>query len=77
MVELVTDEDGTAFRAEVENLSRWCSENNLKLNILKTKTLILDKRQGQVNSPLFINGERMKSVSTLRFLGTHIYADLT
>lgn len=37
----------------------------------------MDKRQGQVNSPLFINGERMKSVSTLRFLGTHIYADLT
>lgn len=32
VVGLISDEDDTAFREEVENVSCWCSKNNLKLS---------------------------------------------
>lgn len=45
--------DETTYRAEVENLSNRCSENNLTLNILKTKEPIMDwRRHREVHSPL-------------------------
>ena len=64
------------YRAEVEELSRWCSENNLTLNILKTKELIMYFRKHRQNyTTLLINGERVETVTTFKFLGTHISAD--
>ena len=69
--------DETAYRAEVEVLSRWCSENNLTLNIHKTKELIMDFRKHiqDYTTPLLINGEQVETVTTFRFPGTHISAN--
>ncbi|XP_028299247.1 thymidylate kinase isoform X1 [Gouania willdenowi] len=76
VVGLIRGEDETAYRAEVEELSRWCSANNLTLNIQKTKELIMDFRKiRQDHTPLLINGEQVETVTTFRFLGTHISAD--
>lgn len=56
MVGCIYDGDETAYRAEVKDLSRWCSDNNLTLNILKTKELILDfRKHRQDYTPLLIN----------------------
>lgn len=57
---------------------RWCSDNNLTLNIPKTKELwkIWDfRKHRQDYSPLLINGDRVEMVTTFRFLGTYISAD--
>jgi hypothetical protein len=34
---LITNEDETAYREEVRALGVWCLENNLSLNVNKTK----------------------------------------
>jgi len=66
----------TAYRAEVKDLPCWCSDNNLTLNILKTKELILDfRKHRQDYTPLLINWERLEIVTTFRFLGTYLSAE--
>uniref|UniRef100_A0A8C6P5X3 Reverse transcriptase domain-containing protein n=1 Tax=Nothobranchius furzeri TaxID=105023 RepID=A0A8C6P5X3_NOTFU len=78
VVGLITDGDEAAYWAEVRNLSRWCSDNNLTLNIQKTKELILDfRRHSHTYAPLLINGEHVDCVPSIRFLGTIISADLS
>jgi hypothetical protein len=42
VVGLVTDNDETAYREEVRDLAVWCQDNNLSLNVSKTKELIVD-----------------------------------
>eukprot|EP00061_Rhincodon_typus_P012258 g37882.t1 len=48
----------------------WCNENNLSLNVGKTKELIIDfRKKGGEHSPKYINGtevERVESVNLLR-----------
>ena len=47
VVGLIRGEDETAYRAEVEELSLWCSDNNLTLDVQKTKELIMDIRKNR------------------------------
>uniref|UniRef100_A0A674EM76 non-specific serine/threonine protein kinase n=1 Tax=Salmo trutta TaxID=8032 RepID=A0A674EM76_SALTR len=37
VVGLITDSDETAYREEVRELAVWCQDNNLSLNVIKTK----------------------------------------
>ena len=37
LVGLITDNDETANREEVRELALWCQDNNLSLNVSKTK----------------------------------------
>ena len=39
---LITDNDETVYREEVRDLAGWCQNNNLSLNITKTKEMIVD-----------------------------------
>lgn len=56
----------------------WCTDNNLTLNINKTKELIIDFRKKQiVHTPLHINREIAERVSSFTFLGTHNSEDLS
>jgi hypothetical protein len=41
VVGLITDNDETAYR-EVRDLAMWCQDNNLYLNVIKTKEMIVD-----------------------------------
>ncbi len=62
MVGLISGGDESAYRDEVEQLSMWCIENNLALNITKTKELIIDCRRKKTDiQPLFINGDCVES----------------
>ncbi len=45
VIGLITDNDETAYRAEVSTLTKWCQENHLSLNIDKTKELVVDFRR--------------------------------
>ena len=42
VVGLITDNDETAYREEVRDLGVWCQDNNLSLNVSKTKELNVD-----------------------------------
>jgi hypothetical protein len=42
VVVLITDNDEMAYREEVRELSVWCQDINLSLNVSKTKELIVD-----------------------------------
>ena len=44
-VGLITDNDKTAYREEVRDLAMWCQDNNLSLNVIKTKKMIVDYRK--------------------------------
>jgi hypothetical protein len=45
VVSLITDNDETAFREEVRDLIMWCKDNNLSLNVINIKEMIVDYRK--------------------------------
>ena len=45
VVGLITDNDETAHREEVRDMAGWCQNNNLFLNVTKTKEMIVDYRK--------------------------------
>ena len=65
--------DGTAYREEVRALGLWCLENNLSLNVNKTKEIIVDfRKQQRVHPPNHIDGTTVEKVESFKFLGIHI-----
>ena len=55
VVGLITDDDETAYR-EVRDLTVWCQDNNLFLNVSKTKALIVDYTKGTAeHAPIHID----------------------
>ncbi|XP_026032755.1 ATP-dependent RNA helicase DDX54-like [Astatotilapia calliptera] len=57
IISLITGNDETAYREEVMALYEWCLENNLTLNISKTREMIVDYRKRPVreHQPSHIN----------------------
>ncbi len=78
VIGLITDNDETAYREEVSTLTKWCQENHLSLNIVKTKELVVDyRRQSREHTPITIDKTPVERVSSFKFLGVHITEDLT
>ncbi|XP_072558692.1 uncharacterized protein [Paramormyrops kingsleyae] len=77
VVGLISNNDETAYREEVRLLAEWCQENNLSLNISKTKEMVLDfRRQDAVHPPIHIGGGAVERVSSFRLLGVTLSANL-
>jgi hypothetical protein len=77
VIGLITSIDKTAYREEVRTLAKWCRENNLSLNVNKTKELIRDfRRQQREHAPIHINGTAVEKVKSFKFLGVHINDNL-
>jgi hypothetical protein len=63
VVGLITNNNETAYRVEVRILGVWCQENNLSLNVNKTKEMIMDFRKQQRQHPhIHIDGTAMEKV---------------
>uniref|UniRef100_A0A3Q3G1R3 Reverse transcriptase domain-containing protein n=1 Tax=Labrus bergylta TaxID=56723 RepID=A0A3Q3G1R3_9LABR len=79
VIGLISNNDDTAYREEVQHLAAWCADNNLLLNTSKTKEIIVDFRRerGSMHNPIHINGMAVERVSSFKFLGTHITEDLS
>ncbi|XP_072560782.1 intercellular adhesion molecule 1-like [Paramormyrops kingsleyae] len=65
------DDDEMAYREEVMALYTWCLDNNLSLNVSKTREMIVDYRKRPVgeHQPIHINGvkvERLRSPTRVR-----------
>ena len=73
MVSLITENDEKAYMEEVRDLAVWCQDNNLSLNVSKTKELIMDYRKRWAEqAPININGAVVEWVESFKFLGVHI-----
>lgn len=76
IVGLISRNDESSYRQEVRDLVDWCGENNLCLNVGKTKELVVDfRRRSHSPSPLLINGAPVEIVQTTKYLGLHISSD--
>ncbi len=57
MVGLISNRDETNYRREVSRLAGWCRDNNLSLNVEKTKEIVVDFRRVHTqHASLTING---------------------
>jgi hypothetical protein len=73
VVGLITDNDETADREEVRDLTVWCKDNNLSLNVIKTKEMIVDYRKRRTeHTPILTDGAVVEQVESFKFLGVHI-----
>ncbi|KAF7640571.1 hypothetical protein LDENG_00034370, partial [Lucifuga dentata] len=78
VIGLIKKNGEMAYREEMDRLAAWCDDNNLLLNIKKTKELIVDfRRNADTHPPIHINGAAVERVSSFNFLGIHISQDLT
>ena len=51
----------------------WCKDNNLSLNVIKTKEMIVDYRKRRTErAPILIDGAAVEQVENFKFLGFHI-----
>ena len=73
VVGLITNNDEMAYREEVRALGVWCQENNLTLNVNKTKIMIVDfRKQPREHSTIHIEGTAVEKVGSFMFLCVHI-----
>ncbi|KAI3369238.1 hypothetical protein L3Q82_007780 [Scortum barcoo] len=80
VIGLITGDNEAAYREEVRALTSWCQDNNLHLNVSKTKELIVDFRRRQREEhapPSPSTGLRWRESTASGFLGVHISEDLT
>ena len=68
VVGLITKNEETHYREEVNLLTRWCRDNNLLLKVSKTKEIVVDFRRGHTeHPPLTIDGAAVeRGSSTVR-----------
>ena len=74
---LITNSNESEYRDQVNKLINWCGENNLELNVSKTKEMIVDfRRKKSPLSTLLIDGKTVEIVQHVKFLGSMISSDL-
>ncbi len=67
---LITDNDDTHYRLEIDRFIQWCGRHYLKLNTGKTREMIVDfRRKSDRPEPVVIEGEPIETVSTYKYLG--------
>ncbi|XP_048465042.1 uncharacterized protein LOC125485591 [Rhincodon typus] len=67
------DNNESNYRREMEGLVTWCNENNLSLNVSKTKELIIDfRKKGRKHAPIYINRNEVERAKSIKFLGVTI-----
>jgi hypothetical protein len=70
---MITDNDETAYWEEVRDLAGRCQNNNLSLNVTKSKDIIGDYRKRRTkHAPILIDGAVVEQVESFKFLGVRI-----
>ncbi len=78
VVGLITDDNESAYKVEVHTLTNWCHNNNLFLNISKTKELVVDfRRRTSERPPIIIDWTPVERVSSININSVNITEDLT
>ncbi|KAF7649123.1 hypothetical protein LDENG_00146500, partial [Lucifuga dentata] len=77
LIGLISGEDESAYRWEIDHLVTWCRQNSLELNTLKTVEMIVDYRKNPVPpTSITLCDALVDTVEHFRFLGTIITRDL-
>ena len=73
LVALLKDSHDDGYRSEIKNLSHWCKDNYLLINVKKTKEIIIDFRNRETSvKPVYVNDTAVEIVSEYKYLGTII-----
>ena len=59
VVGLIPDNNETAYREEVRDLAGWCQNNNLSLNVTKTKEMIVDFRKRRTKHKYLVKNKSL------------------
>lgn len=66
-----------SYRSEIDLFAKWCQDNYLMLNVLKTKELVIDFRTKiDPTLPLSIDGTNVTTVDSYKYLGITIDENL-
>ena len=78
VIGLITNSDESEYRDQVNKLISWCNDNNLELNVNKTKEIIVDFRTKTSSppSPLVIDDRTVEIVQYFKFIGSTISSNL-
>ena len=58
------------YREVVRDLTMWYKDNNLSLNVINSKEMIVDCRKRRtVHTPILINRAGVEQVESFKFLG--------
>nr|XP_023673779.1 uncharacterized protein LOC111847107 [Paramormyrops kingsleyae] len=78
VVGLISRDDESACREEVERLSTQCRDNNVSLSVDKAKEITVDfRRTRPAHTPLSNNGTAVEIVRSTKFLSVDITEELT
>ena len=71
--------DKSSYQEEINNPTEWCTENNVLINVSKTKELSVDfrKKEAKTHLPVYISGAEIEQVNSCRFLGIDITDNLS
>jgi hypothetical protein len=73
VVGLITDNNETVYRGEVRDLAVWFQDNNLSINVIKRKEMIVQHRKRRAeHAPIHIDLAVVERVERFKFLGVHI-----
>ena len=73
IIGLISNNNEQDYFNEIASTVKWCNENNLLLNVSKTKELIFDfRKHQQTHNPLDIDGTHVDIVHSYKYLGTII-----
>ncbi|KAF7644774.1 hypothetical protein LDENG_00215990, partial [Lucifuga dentata] len=71
LIGLISGEDESAYRWEIDHLVTWCRQNNLELNAVKTVEMIADFRKNPAPpTPITLCDAPVHTVEHFHFLGT-------
>lgn len=74
---LLNQGNDLAYKREVESFASWCDSNFLKLNVGKTKEVIIDFRKKREEVlPVTIKGQQIEIVGSYKYLGVHLDSKL-
>ena len=77
IVGCISKGDDTEYRSVIANFVDWSERNHLRLNISKTKELVIDFRKNKEPlTPVTIHGKEVEIVQSYKYLGVHIDSKL-
>lgn len=76
IIGLISSNDESHYREEVENVVQWSMENNLLLNTSKTCELVIDFCHNRNQVPITIHDSDVQIIEKCKFLGVTLSHDL-
>ena len=71
---LITDDDDTHYRQEIDSFVQWCERNYLNLNVGRTKEMTPEfRRKSDQPEPVVIWGGELERVATSLLVSRHLF----